>query len=259
MTGTDAQTVPGTLRERYELVRTRVAEAAVRSGRTPAQVLLVVVSKTASLDQIHELIQLGCRDFGENRVQQLVQRAAQVGEHLARKHELSGGTAPELRWHMVGSLQRNKVRKAIEACRLIHSVDNLRLAEEIHSQGLRRERPVDVLVEVNVSGEASKHGIAPPALRHFVDQLDTMMNVRARGMMCMGPLGAGPDEVRSVFARAKEIFDDVRKSGAGGSHFDLLSMGMSGDYEIAVECGANVVRVGGAVVGPPQVEDPEDA
>lgn len=259
MTGTDAQTVPGTLRERYELVRARVAEAAVRSGRTPEQVLLVVVSKSASIEQIHELIQLGCRDFGENRVQQLVQRAAQVGEHLARKHELSGGTAPELRWHMVGSLQRNKVRKAIEVCRLIHSVDNLRLAEEIHAQGVRRDRPVDVLVEVNVSGEASKHGIAPPALRHFVDQLDTMMNVRARGMMCMGPLGAGPDEVRSVFARAKEIFDDVRQSGAGGPHFDLLSMGMSGDYEIAIECGANVVRVGGAVIGPPQVEDPEDA
>jgi pyridoxal phosphate enzyme (YggS family) len=258
MTGTDAQTVPGTLRERYELVRARIAEAAARSGRTAEQVLLVVVSKTASVEQIHELIGLGCRDLGESRVQQLVQRAAQVGEHLTRRHELSGGTVPEVRWHMVGSLQRNKVRKAVEACRLVHSVDNLRLAEEIHVQGARRERPVDVLVEVNVSGEESKHGIAPPALRHFVDQLDTMVNVRARGMMCMGPLGASADEVRSVFSRAREIFEDVRHSGAGGNTFDLLSMGMSGDYEIAVECGANVVRVGGAVIGPPQVEDPDE-
>lgn len=258
MPGMEAQTAPGTLRERYDLVRSRIADAARRAGRSPDQVMLVVVSKTASVDQIHELISLGCRDFGENRVQQLIQRAAQVEERLVRQRELSAGTGPEVRWHMVGSLQRNKVRKAIECCRLIHSVDNLRLAEEIHAQGARRDRPVDVLVEVNVAGEASKHGIAPPAVRHFVDQLDTMMNLRARGMMCMGPLGAGPDEVRSVFARAREIFEDVRQSGAGGPGFDLLSMGMSGDYEIAVECGANVVRVGGAVIGPPQVEDHAD-
>ena len=115
-------------------------------------------------------------------------------------------------------------------------------------------------VEVNVGGEASKGGIAPPAVRHMLDQMDTMVNLKVRGLMCMAPLTGGPDETRRTFERCKELFDDCRRAGSGGDRFDILSMGMSGDFEVAIECGANMVRVGGAVIGPPQVEEPtEDA
>jgi len=257
-----------TLRERWESVRSRVGAAAKRSGRAADSVLVVVVSKSASLEQIRELVQFGQVDFGENRVQQLVQRAAAIEEFLARRRELSGAAqAPKVRWHMVGTLQRNKVRKCIDVARLVHSLDNLRLAEEIQGAALRRENrdprnapiePLEVLIEVNVSGEQSKQGAAPAAARHLVAQIDTMVNLRVRGLMCMAPLEGGLDAARRTFERCREIYEDVRRSGAGGARFDILSMGMSNDFEIAIECGANLVRIGGAIFGAPAQPESED-
>ena len=248
-----------TLAQRYADVKSRIAAAARRAGRRPEDVLLVVVSKSGTVDQVRELVQLGQQDFAENRVQQLAQRVAQVEEWRLRRSEL-GADLPAVRWHMIGSLQRNKVKKAVECVRLVHSVDSLRLAEEIQAAATRRETPVEVLVEVNVSGEGSKHGVAPGAARHLVAQIETMVNVRARGLMCMAPLDGGPAAARPTFERCRELYEDIRQSGAGGERFNVLSMGMSGDFEVAVECGSNMVRVGGAVIGPPQVtEDPEDA
>ena len=248
-----------TLRERYDDVKARVARAAEKSGRRPSDVMLVAVTKYASIEDIRELVSFGHTDLGENRVQQMVQRAAIIDEFNARRAE-RGGTATPVRWHMIGSLQRNKVKKTVEVTRLIHSVDSLRLAEEIQAAATRRESPVEVLVEVNVSGEASKHGVAAGAVRHLVAQVDTMVNVRPRGLMCMAPLEGGLDAARATFERCRELYEDIRQSGAGGERFDVLSMGMSGDFEVAVECGSNMVRVGGAVIGPPQVaEGPEDA
>ncbi|MSR18302.1 MAG: YggS family pyridoxal phosphate-dependent enzyme [Phycisphaerales bacterium] len=245
------------LRQRLEEVRGRIATAAIKSGRRADQVLLVVVSKTASLEQMRELSGMGQTDFGENRIQQLTQRAAQMDEFLARRRQMQG-IEGEIRWHMIGSLQRNKVSKAVELSRLIHSVDSLRLAEEIESCAGKREKPVDVLIEVNISSEESKHGISAPAVRHVVDQIDTMANVRPRGLMCMAPIDADDSTRRSLFTRCREILEDVRKAGAGGARFDLLSMGMSGDFETAIECGANIVRIGSAVLGSPAVsETPE--
>jgi len=129
-------TMDGTLRERYDSVKRRIADAALRSGRKGEHVMLVVVTKAASIEQIRELISFGQQDFGENRVQNLTQVVAQIDEHLVRLRELRG-LAPEVRWHMIGSVQRNKVRKMVETARLIHSVDSLRLAEEIHIQGFQ--------------------------------------------------------------------------------------------------------------------------
>lgn len=243
-----------TLKERYSAVRERVAKAAARAGRNPAAITLCVVSKSGSVEQIRELMQLGQIDFAENRVQQLVQRAALVDEWRRRRQELAGEAAP-VRWHMIGALQRNKVKKAIELSRLIHSVDSLRLAEEIQAAAQKRENPVEVLVEVNVAGERSKSGVAPAAARHLVAQIDTMVNVKARGLMCMGPLEGGPDATRLAFERCRELFEDMRLAGVGGERFDILSMGMSADFETAVECGSNLVRVGSAVIGAPQVEE----
>lgn len=208
------ETMDGTLKERYDEVKQRIAAAAVRSGRKPEQIMLVVVSKSATIEQIRELISLGQQDFGENRVQQLIQRVAQIDEHLVRLRELRG-QAPEVRWHMIGTIQRNKVRKAVELSRLIQSVDSLRLAEEIHVQAARREQPIDILLEVNVSGEISKHGITGAAVRHVVQQLDTMVNIRVRGLMCMAPLVGGSTAARQTFDRGFELFTDVRQSGQG--------------------------------------------
>jgi pyridoxal phosphate enzyme (YggS family) len=209
---------------------------------------------------------MGHRDLGENKVQQLVQRASQLEEHLSRQrvlpHARAGEAVPEVRWHMIGHLQRNKARKAIEFCRLIHSVDSLRLAEEIQAIALKRDHPVDVLIQVNCSGELSKFGCPGPAAVHLAEQIDTMISVRLRGLMTMAPLIDDPrrarEEALRTFARGRECFEDIRKTGVGEGRFNILSMGMSGDFEEAITEGANMVRVGTAIFGEPRTPPAEE-
>ena len=245
--------------ERYTSVQQRIADAASRAGRDPDEVHLIAVTKYASLAQVRELIERGHRDFGESRMQHLLQISAQVQEYLDRLRELgdADAVADGIRWHFIGHLQRNKVRRVLPLCRLLHSVDSLRLAEEIQDCGQEDRPPSEVLVQVNISGEKDKYGVAPAAAQHLVDQMTTMPDVRVRGLMCMGPQVEGTDEdkdtLRAVFTRARELFDDVQRA-SGLERFDILSMGMSQDYEIAVECGANVVRVGSGIFGEPSPE-----
>lgn len=250
------------IRERYEEVKARIAAAAQKSGRRASDVVLVAVTKTASMDQIRELIGLGQLDLGENRVQQLQQRAAQIDEYLARRREMPSASASKLpqqvRWHMIGTLQRNKIKKTIELVRLIHSVDNLRLAEDLQLAAEKREKPVEVLIEVNVAEESSKHGIAPAAARHLVDMIDTMLSLKPRGMMVMAPNTSDRDVLKRTFTRARELFDEIKRAGFGGDRFDILSMGMTNDYEVAIECGSNMVRVGSAIFGKPAIEESTD-
>ncbi|MBT8487110.1 MAG: YggS family pyridoxal phosphate-dependent enzyme [Phycisphaerae bacterium] len=260
----ERETMPGrdSLKARYESVQTRVAEAATRGGRNGGDIVVVAVTKHAAIDQIRELIALGHRDFGENRTQTLVQHAAQVEDYLDRRRQLrraSGGELPaDIRWHMIGHLQRNKVRKTLELVRLVHSVDSLRLAEEIQQAAAAvLDKPAEVLIQVNIGAEKQKHGIAPAATRHLIEQIDTMFNVRVRGLMTMAPLTEDRAVIRSVFQRGRELFEDIRRSGGVNERFNILSMGMSSDYELAVECGANIVRVGTAIFGPPA--DGDDA
>lgn len=243
------------VKARYERVRARVADAAARGGHAPDSVILVAVTKHAAIDQIRELMSLGHIDFGESRVQTLVQHAAQVDEFLQRHRELPSARRaaaadwPErVRWHMIGHLQRNKVRKVVSLARLIHSVDSLRLAEELQPVAAARlPEPAEVLIQVNITGEKQKSGVAPAAARHLIEQVDTMFNLRVRGLMCMAARTEDPEAVRPVFVRARELFDDIRRQGAVRDHFNILSMGMSSDFEIALECGANVVRIGAAI------------
>ncbi len=243
-----------TLKQRYDDVRERIAAAAERSGRRPEAIVLTVVTKNASIDQIRELIELGHTDFAENRVQALVQRHAQIDEFMQRHRQLPSShpvhLPDNLRWHMVGHLQRNKVRRVLSLVRLIQSVDSLRLAEEIQVAATRREEPMEVLIQVNTSAEKSKFGIAPAAASHLIDQIDTMMSVRPRGLMCIAPLVDDPETARTVFERCRELHEDICSAGIGGEYFDVLSMGMSNDFEVAIECGANIVRVGSAIFGP---------
>ena len=154
-----------------------------------------------------------------------------------------------VRWHMIGHVQRNKARKVAEVSRLIHSVDSLRLAEEVQQVAARIGRPIEVLVQVNVSGEEAKFGCPLPAAQSLCEQIDHMFDVRVRGLMTMAPLAEDAEAARPVFARCRELFEGIRHTGVGEGRFNLLSMGMSGDYEVAVEEGANLVRVGTALFG----------
>lgn len=273
---TQIEKLPESLEERYALVRDRIARAARGVGRQADEVYLVAVTKAADPEQIRRLMELGHRDFGENQVQQLVQRAAMADEYLSRLRVLPssrggrGAAAGEslfssrpsvelmppttgtggVRWHMIGHLQRNKAKKCVELVRLVHSVDSLRLAEELQALALKKDRVVEVLVEVNCSGESSKQGCPVAAAIPLAEQIETMVNVRVRGLMTMGPLEGGEREVRSTFARCRELFEEMRTRGFAEGRFNLLSMGMSGDFEVAIAEGANIVRVGTAIFGP---------
>ena len=240
-----------TLQDHYKNLMDEVATAARASGRRPEDIHVVLVSKYGTPEQIRELIELGHRHFGEGRTQQLEQRAAMIREWLVRRQE-SGiaevAIEPDaVRWHMVGHLQRNKVKKTVECSRLIHGVDSLRLAEEIQSVAARLDRPVELLLQVNTSGEKQKHGVSPPAVRHLVDQIDTMVNVSVRGLMCMAENTEDQTRVRGAFERCYELFEEIQRLGGGGEDFDILSMGMSNDFKAAIECGSNCIRVGSAV------------
>lgn len=254
------------LKSRFVEVKQRIAEAAERSGRAPASVHLVAVTKYAAIDQIRELVQLGHRDLGENHIANLVSRAALVDEWAARSRAMPSSLpvaglpdliASPIRWHLIGPVQTNKVRKALELVRLIHTVDNLRVAEALHEEALNRDEPCEVLVQINASGELSKGGLALPAVPYIIETIEGMTSLRCRGIMTMAPHEADPEATRMTFRRAREVFEDIRTQGIAGPAFDILSMGMSNDYEIAIAEGGNIVRIGSAIFGPPPDSDSE--
>ncbi|MEL7087107.1 MAG: YggS family pyridoxal phosphate-dependent enzyme [Planctomycetota bacterium] len=244
------------LKDDFDRINDRIAAAAAKAGKTRDDIVMIAVTKYAGMDQIRQIVELGQADLGENRVQQLTQRVPQLNEFISRKKTLAGAAAraddatpDQVRWHMIGSLQRNKVKQVAPHVDLIHSVDSLRLAEELHNYAARLDVVIDILVQVNASGEARKSGIAPPAVTHLVESIDTMMHLRPRGLMTMAPLVEDPEDARPTFARTAEILTDVNAAGVGGDAFNVLSMGMSNDFEVAIEEGANVVRVGRALFG----------
>lgn len=239
-----------TIKERYEEVKQRIYDAATRVGRDPASIHLVAVTKYASIDEVRQLVDLGHIDFGENRVQHFTQIAAQIDEYVLRRKELNEpDLAHPIRWHFIGHLQRNKCRRVLPLSRLVHSLDSLRLAEEIQEVAQKRDQIVEVLLQTNISGERQKTGIAPPAVGYLLEQIETMPNLKPRGMMCMTQLAENPEESRLVYTRCSELFDEMKKDPNCGDAFNVLSMGMSSDFEIAIECGANIVRVGSSIFG----------
>ncbi len=251
------------LEQRYNDVKERIRAACERSGRSPDSVYLIAVTKYAEPEDIRALVELGHRDFGENRAIQLAQRAGIMNDWFDRVRAMPR-TARDastldvdspIRWHMIGHLQRNKARKIGDCVRLVHSVDSLRLAEEIQQIANRLDRTIDVLIQVNVSGEEQKYGLPIAAAGAVAEQIDTMINVRVRGLMTMAPLSENPEDSRAHFARCADLFLDMRRDGVGEGHFDLLSMGMSNDYEVAIEEGANIVRVGSAIFGERDLSD----
>lgn len=156
-----------------------------------------------------------------------------------------------IRWHMIGRMQRNKIKTVIPLVRLVHSVDSLRLAEDLHTFGARQDRVIDVLLQVNASGEESKAGITPAAVPHLAEQIDSMVHLRLRGLMTMAPHSDDPQDSRPTFARTAEVFQELRRSKRGGNAVNILSMGMSMDFTVAIEEGANLVRLGSVLFGTP--------
>lgn len=246
-------------------VRGRIAEAAARAGRDAGEVRLVAVTKYVGPDEIAALLAAGCRDLGESRPQQLWERA-----ELCRP-----ATGAPVRWHLIGHLQTNKVRRTLPAVDLIHSLDSMHLAQTLDAEAARRGRPVRALIEVNIAGEASKHGFPPTEMEQVVPQLLALPHLRIEGLMGMGSLGGGPEANRTEFASLRRLRDQLRQRFAepsqarsdqstvpgadrsagnelagGPSDCGLLhelSMGMSDDFPIAIEEGATIVRVGSAL------------
>lgn len=236
------------LSENLTRVRERIGEAAAKVGREPQRVTLVAVTKAVDPETIRALIELGQLDLGESRGPQLIQRAAVIEEHLSRRAMLEQDKGLAMpRWHMVGHLQRNKVKPLIPAVSMIHSVDTLRLAEEINAQAGKADRRMDVLVQVDCAGESQKYGMPVAAAGHFVEQVMPLSRLRVRGLMCMAPLVDDPEKTRPVFERLYELFLEIKMTYRLGRDFEHLSMGMSQDYHVAVECGATMVRVGSAL------------
>ena len=232
--------------DRIELVKANIASACARAGRSTESVRIVVVTKTAPLEAVHEVIKLGYTDLGENRVLHLKQVAEDINMHMLDNSNAST-PPPPVNWHMIGHLQRKKVKKVLKILSLIHSVDTLRLAEEINSTAEKLGITSDILLQVNSSGEPQKYGAPVGAVTHLAEQVATMDNIRIHGLMTMAPLTKNKDVVRSCFVRARELFEEIYTLGYAGKDFRHLSMGMSQDYEIAVEEGATLLRIGSAI------------
>lgn len=230
---------------RIKHVKDTINSACNRADRDPEEVKLVVVTKSVTIEAVREVLNLGVTDLGENRVQQLKKISTEVSEFLNNN---GNSAAPkEVNWHMIGHLQRNKVRQVLPITVLIHSVDTLRLAEEINTAAAKLNSMPKVLLQVNCSNEPQKYGVPVGAATHLAEQIDTLPHLQLVGLMTMAPLTHNKDVVRSCFVRARELFVEMRGEKIVGPQFKELSMGMSSDYEIAVEEGATVLRIGSAI------------
>ena len=217
-------------------IRSRIAEAAKRSGRSPEDILLIAVTKLHEPDEIEEAIATGITDIAENKVQEIQKKYDQI--------------ASPVRWHLIGHLQTNKVKYIIDKVVMIHSVDSLKLAEEIDKRAAAAGKTMDVLLQVNAAHEESKFGLDPKDVPQVMqDILESCPNVRIRGLMHMAPWSEDPEEIRPYFKEVKDLFDTLSKVEHPNADFKYLSMGMSHDFETAVEEGANIVRIGTSIFG----------
>ncbi|MCI1655885.1 MAG: YggS family pyridoxal phosphate-dependent enzyme [Lachnospiraceae bacterium] len=221
--------------ENLKDIRQRVADACRRAGRDPETVTLIAVSKTKPAEMLQEAYDAGVRDFGENKVQEMMQ-----------KEEI---LPADIRWHMIGHLQRNKVKYLMGKTELIHSVDSLRLAEEISRLSVKNQICTDILIEVNIAGEESKFGTSRQEAFDLVRAAAQLPGIRIRGLMTVAPYTEHPENNRGYFRKIRELSVDIAAENIDNVHMDFLSMGMTGDFEIAIEEGATHVRVGTGIFG----------
>jgi len=215
-------------------IRERIAAAAERSGRKANEITLVAVTKYVGVDEILALVEAGCQDIGESRPQELWHKVDVLSDR-------------PIRWHMIGHLQRNKVRRTVPLAHLIHSGDSERLFEAINQFGQEESTNSRVLLEVNVSGDQSKHGFTPETLKELVPRLDRLTHVEIHGLMGMASLTGGVEQARLDFCRLRDLRDELQPRCPANVALNELSMGMSRDFEVAIEEGATMVRVGSAL------------
>lgn len=223
------------LKENLIQVEEKINAACLRSGRSRNEVTLIAVSKTKPIPMLAEIYEEGVRDFGENKVQEILE-----------KHDVLPN---DIKWHMIGHLQRNKVKAVIDKVSLIHSVDSFRLAEEINIQAKKINITVPILVQVNIAGEDTKFGITKEDAIALVEQIAELDNLRIQGLMTIAPLVNDPEDNRQYFRGIRQLSVDIRNKNIDNVCMDILSMGMTGDYEVAIEEGATMVRVGTGIFG----------
>ena len=221
--------------ENLKAVMDRIAAAAKRAGRDPSSVRLVTVTKTVAPERIREAVAAGAAILGENRVQEAKEKIEALGTIAS--------------WHLIGRLQTNKAKYAVRLFDLIHSVDTIGLARELDKQAAKTGKVQDVLIEVSIAGEASKAGMAVREAPALVRGVASLRHVRVRGLMTMPPYSEDPEASRPFFSVLRELAEAVAKESIPGVSMDELSMGMSGDFEVAIEEGATLVRVGTAIFG----------
>ena len=225
----------GYIAENIKEIRANIDEAERRSGREPKDVLLLAVSKTVEVSKIKAAVECGLDELGENRVQEIMEKYEPMG--------------PDVKWHLIGHLQTNKVKYIIDKVKLIHSLESLKLAEEIDKQAKKHEITADVLVEINMAREESKFGILPEQAEEFIRELANLGNIRVRGLMTVAPFVENGEENRVYFRNMKQLLVDINAKKINNITMDILSMGMTGDYITAVEEGATIVRVGTGIFG----------
>lgn len=223
------------IRENIIQVEENIEGACRRCGRDTDEVTLIAVSKTKPVSMLNEAYACGCRHFGENKVQELVEK-----QEIMPK---------DIKWHMIGHLQRNKVKYLIDKVYLIHSVDSVRLAEEISKEAVKQQTKVNILVEVNVAGEESKFGIKTEEVLELITEISKFPGISIKGLMTIAPYVENAEENRQYFVKLRQLSVDIMKKNIDNVSMDILSMGMTGDYQVAVEEGASYVRVGTGIFG----------
>ena len=224
-----------TIRENLEEVRKNIENACRKAGRDPREVTLIAVSKTKPVPALQEAYLAGQRFFGENKVQEI--------------QEKYGALPSDISWHMIGHLQRNKVKYIVDKVAMIHSVDSLRLAETIEAEAAKKNVIVPILLEVNVAEEESKFGLRVHEIEPLIDKIRDFSHIRLKGLMTIAPFVEDPEENRLVFRELKKISVDIAEKNMNNNIMETLSMGMTGDYQVAIEEGATMVRVGTGIFG----------
>jgi pyridoxal phosphate enzyme (YggS family) len=215
-------------------INKEIEKAAKKSGRTKDDISLVAVTKTKPLQTIKDLIELGIRDFGENRVQELSGKMDSINE--------------DVRWHMIGHLQKNKVKYLVDNVYMIHSVDSLELAKEISKRAIQKNKKIKILLQLNISGEETKYGLTVEKLIEMLPECSEMNGVEVCGLMTMAPFYAENRELKAIFSKMSQLRVDIKAKNMDNIGMQYLSMGMSNDYIIAIEEGANMVRIGSALL-----------
>ena len=223
------------IKENIENVERKIQAACDRSGRKREDVLLLAVSKTIDVPRIKEAVECGLTSLGENKVQEIMDKYEPMGEGV--------------KWHLIGHLQTNKVKYIIDKVELIHSVDSLKLAEEISKRAKAKGITANILLEINAAGEESKFGLKPEEFEEAVREISVLDNIKIRGLMTVAPNVENPEENRIYFKQMKQLLVDINAKKIDNVNMDVLSMGMTGDYEVAIEEGATIVRVGTGIFG----------